>query len=86
MTGGAPTSSATFRLTVRSHELDAYGHFNNAVYQQWFEEGREALLQAAVPDGPASGRQELRHASIHVPAPAVLATPSGALLQSDATG
>jgi acyl-CoA thioester hydrolase len=41
-----PASSATFRLTVRSHELDAYAHVNNAVYQQWFEEGREALLRA----------------------------------------
>jgi YbgC/YbaW family acyl-CoA thioester hydrolase len=42
----APASSASFRLTVRSHELDAYAHVNNAVYQQWFEEGREALLRA----------------------------------------
>ena len=47
MTGRAtPASSATFRLTVRSHELDAYAHVNNAVYQQWFEEGREELLRA----------------------------------------
>jgi YbgC/YbaW family acyl-CoA thioester hydrolase len=43
----APASTATFRLTVRSHELDAYAHVNNAVYQQWFEEGREALLRAS---------------------------------------
>jgi acyl-CoA thioester hydrolase len=35
-----------FRLTVRSHELDSYAHVNNAVYQQWFEEGREELLRA----------------------------------------
>jgi YbgC/YbaW family acyl-CoA thioester hydrolase len=41
-----PKSSASFRLTVRSHELDAYAHVNNAVYQQWFEEGREELLRA----------------------------------------
>jgi YbgC/YbaW family acyl-CoA thioester hydrolase len=45
--GAAPASSASFRLTVRSHELDAYAHVNNAVYQQWFEEGREELLRAA---------------------------------------
>jgi YbgC/YbaW family acyl-CoA thioester hydrolase len=41
-----PASSASFRLTVRSHELDSYSHVNNAVYQQWFEEGREELLRA----------------------------------------
>jgi acyl-CoA thioester hydrolase len=46
VTGASPASSASFRLTVRSHELDSYGHVNNAVYQQWFEEGREALLRA----------------------------------------
>ena len=47
MTGrAAPASSASFRLTVRSNELDAYAHVNNAVYQQWFEEGREELLRA----------------------------------------
>jgi acyl-CoA thioester hydrolase len=44
--GGAPASTASFRLVVRSHELDSYSHVNNAVYQQWFEEGREALLRA----------------------------------------
>jgi acyl-CoA thioester hydrolase len=42
----AKASSATFRLTVRSHELDAYAHVNNAEYQHWFEEGREELLRA----------------------------------------
>jgi acyl-CoA thioester hydrolase len=41
-----PASSASFRLTVRSHELDSYAHVNNAEYQHWFEEGREALLRA----------------------------------------
>jgi acyl-CoA thioester hydrolase len=41
-----PASSASFRLTVRSHELDSYSHVNNAVYQEWFEEGRESLLRA----------------------------------------
>jgi acyl-CoA thioester hydrolase len=46
VTGAAPASAATFRLTVRSHELDSYSHVNNAIYQQWFEEGREALLRA----------------------------------------
>ena len=42
----AKAVSASFRLTVRSHELDAYAHVNNAAYQNWFEEGREELLRA----------------------------------------
>ena len=46
----AGVSSATFELKVRSYELDVYGHVNNAVYQSWFEEGREAVLRAAGTD------------------------------------
>ena len=38
-------SSADFTTEVRSYELDAYGHVNNSVYQQWFEEGRERVLR-----------------------------------------
>jgi len=34
-----------YEATVRSYELDSYLHLNNAVYQSWFEEGREALLR-----------------------------------------
>lgn len=34
-----------FDLAVRSSEIDGYGHVNNAVYQQWFEEGREGFLR-----------------------------------------
>ena len=48
MTSGV--SSASFELTVRSYELDVYGHVNNAVYQSWFEEGRESVLRAAGTD------------------------------------
>ncbi|NRA94875.1 MAG: acyl-CoA thioesterase [Planctomycetes bacterium] len=33
------------RHRVRSYELDAYGHVNNAVYMQWLEHGRSRLLQ-----------------------------------------
>ncbi len=30
---------------VRSYELDSYGHANNAAIVQWFEHGRNRLLQ-----------------------------------------
>jgi acyl-CoA thioester hydrolase len=46
VTARAPASSASFRLAVRSHEIDSYAHVNNAAYQHWFEEGREMLLRA----------------------------------------
>ncbi len=32
------------RHTVRSYELDSYGHANNAAITQWFEHGRNCLL------------------------------------------
>lgn len=35
----------SFEVKVRSYEIDGYGHVNNAVYQQWFEEGRERFLK-----------------------------------------
>ncbi len=41
-----PVDRVSFSLVVRSHELDAYRHVNNAVYMQWFEEAREAFLRA----------------------------------------
>ena len=34
-----------YALEVRSYELDVYNHVNNAVYVQWLEHGRSALLQ-----------------------------------------
>jgi len=34
------------KLTVRSHELDAYNHVNNAVYLQYLEYGRMEYLKA----------------------------------------
>lgn len=42
---GPRIPEASFEATVRSYELDSYGHMNNAVYQQWFEEGRESVLR-----------------------------------------
>jgi YbgC/YbaW family acyl-CoA thioester hydrolase len=39
------TGAHRFDLAVRSSEIDGYGHVNNAVYQQWFEEGREGFLR-----------------------------------------
>lgn len=36
---------STFRLEVRSYELDAYNHVNNAVYINWLEHGRCKMLQ-----------------------------------------
>lgn len=33
-----------WRTRVRSYELDAYGHVNNAVYVQWLEQARCAML------------------------------------------
>jgi acyl-CoA thioester hydrolase len=41
----APVSEASFPVRARSYELDSYAHLNNAVYQSWFEEGREELLR-----------------------------------------
>jgi YbgC/YbaW family acyl-CoA thioester hydrolase len=34
-------------LSVRSYELDSFGHVNNAIYLQYFEVARCALLQDA---------------------------------------
>lgn len=36
---------STFRLQVRSYELDVYNHVNNAVYINWLEHGRCKMLQ-----------------------------------------
>lgn len=36
---------STFRLEVRSYELDVYNHVNNAVYINWLEHGRCKMLQ-----------------------------------------
>ena len=44
--GAVSVDRASFDLRVRSNELDAYGHVNNAAYQHWFEEGREEFLRA----------------------------------------
>ncbi|MCG3133956.1 MAG: putative esterase [Planctomycetes bacterium] len=40
------TASATFPVEVRSYEIDAYGHVNNAVVVQWLEQGRLEFLRA----------------------------------------
>jgi YbgC/YbaW family acyl-CoA thioester hydrolase len=37
--------TSTFRIDVRSYEIDVYNHVNNAVYVQWLEHGRCKLLQ-----------------------------------------
>ena len=37
--------SSTWKLRVRSYELDSYEHVNNTVFMQWFEHGRSHLLQ-----------------------------------------
>jgi len=34
------------RFTVRSYEVDSYGHLNNGVYVNWFEQGRLDWLQS----------------------------------------
>ncbi|MBX3459097.1 MAG: acyl-CoA thioesterase [Planctomycetes bacterium] len=36
---------STFRVEVRSYELDVYDHVNNAVYINWLEHGRSKFLQ-----------------------------------------
>lgn len=36
---------STYRLEVRSYELDVYNHVNNAVYINWLEHGRCKMLQ-----------------------------------------
>ena len=33
------------RFTVRSYEVDSYGHVNNGVYVNWFEQGRLDWLE-----------------------------------------
>lgn len=34
------------RFTVRSYEVDSYGHVNNGVYVNWFEQGRLDWLES----------------------------------------
>lgn len=41
-----PIDRAEERFRVRSYEIDAYGHVNNAVYLNWLEDGRELVLKA----------------------------------------
>lgn len=38
---------SSIRITVRSFELDALGHVNQAVYHQYGELGRQAAVEAA---------------------------------------
>ncbi|MCK9618021.1 MAG: acyl-CoA thioesterase [Lentimicrobiaceae bacterium] len=35
----------TFQITVRGYELDSYGHVNNAVYVNYFEQARWEVLR-----------------------------------------
>jgi YbgC/YbaW family acyl-CoA thioester hydrolase len=35
----------TYRLTVRGYELDSYGHVNNAVYLNYFEQARWEIMR-----------------------------------------
>ncbi len=44
LTGAMPHVSRESH-SVRSYELDSYGHVNNTVYMQWLEHGRSRLLQ-----------------------------------------
>jgi YbgC/YbaW family acyl-CoA thioester hydrolase len=44
-------------VTVRSYELDSFGHANHAVFLNYLEHGRfEALRQAGLPYGSIVGR------------------------------
>lgn len=38
--------SVCSQLAVRSYEVDSYGHLNNGVYINWFEQGRQEWLQS----------------------------------------
>lgn len=40
------THTVRSRFTVRSYEVDSYGHLNNGVYVNWFEQGRLDWLQS----------------------------------------
>ena len=40
------TSKVVHKQRVRSYEIDAYDHVNNASYISWFEDQREMLLRA----------------------------------------
>lgn len=33
-------------FTVRSYEVDSYGHLNNGVYLSWYEQGRQEFLKS----------------------------------------
>jgi acyl-CoA thioester hydrolase len=41
------------RIGIRWRDVDAYGHVNNAVYLNYLEEARDALVQEVL--GPVSG-------------------------------
>ena len=39
------TAASVSRFEARSYEIDPYGHLNNAVFVNWFEQGRFAYLR-----------------------------------------
>ena len=53
---------ATTRVTVRSYELDSFGHLNHAVYLSYFEHARfEALDAGGLPASALAARKQAVH-------------------------
>ena len=50
-----------FRLRVRFHELDPYGHVNHGVYLNWFETARIETMEAL-----GFGLPTLRDRGVHL--------------------
>ncbi len=43
-------------LQIRFTDIDIYAHVNNAIYAEWFDTGRFALLTSLIPDMDPKGK------------------------------
>ena len=66
------------RIRIRWHDMDAYGHVNNAVYLNYLEEARDAFVQKVL--GPATNTWDFVLARVAIDYRAELTQDDGEVL------